>query len=539
MVIASSICTKTGKALVSRQFVEMPRTRIEGLLASFPKLMTPGQQHTTVETETIRYVYQPIGEEMYAVLITSRKNNIVQDMDTLQLIARAVSDICDVNDQEGIASRGFDLLVAFDEIIAQGYRDNIDLAKLRTIMEMESHEEEIQKIIERNKEREAKQELKRKAKMFDQQRREAAKQGLADPGLGGIGSSRSGGMGSMMGGSGRGSYEPLLSREPEPMRNLSNTSSPAPSVVSNVRGMKLGRKPKGADVMGAMKGEVDLAQGLSENLSIADAASASVSNPTAAAAAATVAQPPEQPIYTKAVHVQIEEHIVAVVNRDGGVEQMEVKGDLSLVVVDETCGNIQVGVSVNDQHKAQIKTHPKIDKKNFQNNSVIALKDTAGTFPLSQPIGVLKWRIVSDEEDDIPFTINCWPSPNGSGSVDVNIEYELNNTKLELDDVVVSIPIPHGAQPNVSDVDGMYNVDRARGQLQWQIPTIDASNNTGSLDFSVAGGDASAFFPATVSFHCKKPYYNIEVDTVTNKTDGQAVDFSQTVALIPDQYAVI
>ncbi|KAJ2368503.1 coatomer subunit delta, partial [Coemansia sp. RSA 2610] len=159
----------TGETLASRQFVEMPRTRIEGLLASFPKLMVPGQQHTTVETDTIRYLYQPIGEEMYAVLITSRQNNIVQDMDTLHLMARAVSDICDVGDQQDVVLHGFDVILAFDEIIAQGYRDNVDLAKLRTIMEMESHEEKIQEIIERNKEREAKQELKRHAKMFDQQ----------------------------------------------------------------------------------------------------------------------------------------------------------------------------------------------------------------------------------------------------------------------------------------------------------------------------------------------------------------------------------
>ncbi|KAJ1935434.1 coatomer subunit delta, partial [Linderina pennispora] len=180
--------------LVSRQFVEMPRTRIEGLLASFPKLMVPKQQHTTVETETIRYVYQPIGEDMYAVLITSRQNNIVQDMDTLHLIARAVSDICDIGDQQDVIMHGFEILSSFDEIITLGYRDNVDLGKLRTIMEMESHEEKIQEIIERNKEREAKQELKRKAKMFDQQRREAAKRGMGNPSLGGIGSGSSGSM---------------------------------------------------------------------------------------------------------------------------------------------------------------------------------------------------------------------------------------------------------------------------------------------------------------------------------------------------------
>ncbi|KAI9502767.1 coatomer subunit delta [Coemansia spiralis] len=536
VILASAICTKTGKALASRQFVEMPRTRIEGLLASFPKLMVPGQQHTTVETETIRYVYQPIGEDMYVVLITSRQNNIVQDMDTLHLIARAVSDICDVGDQQDVVLHGFELLQTFEEIISQGYRDNVDLAKLRTIMEMESQEEKIQEIIEKNKEREAKQEMKRQANFFDQQRREAAKRGVSDFGASSGGSILGGGrMGA--------SYEPL-SREPEPIRSFGSPSPSAssnPSFTSNARGMRLGRKPKGADILGAMRDEVGLAQAFEDNLTINEQApllntGAGVAlAPVASSSAAAAIRPP---VDMKDVHIQIEEHITAIVNRDGGLEQMEVKGDLSLIVSDEAYSNVHVGIRTNDSHNAQVKTHPKIDKKKYQTSSVISLKDPSGSFPVSQPIGVLKWRIVSGNEDDIPLTINCWPSPTGSGTVDVNIEYELNNASLELEEVVVSIPLPSGVQPTVSDVDGVYNYDRAHSTLEWQIPTIDSSNKNGSLDFSVSGNDAGVFFPVHVSFVCKKPYYGIVVTGITTQ-DKQEVDFSETILLVPEQYAVI
>jgi coatomer subunit delta len=126
----------------------MTRTRIESLLTSFPKLIPTNTQHTSVETSEVRYVYQPL-EDLYIVLITNKASNILQDIETLHLFARVVADVCKSAEEREILRNAFELLGAFDEIVSMGYKEQINLMQVRSVLEMESHEEKIQEIIAR------------------------------------------------------------------------------------------------------------------------------------------------------------------------------------------------------------------------------------------------------------------------------------------------------------------------------------------------------------------------------------------------------
>lgn len=54
-----------------------------------------------------------------------------------------IPEYCRSNDEKEMQANLFDLIFAFDEIVALGYRENVNLAQIRTFTEMDSHEERV------------------------------------------------------------------------------------------------------------------------------------------------------------------------------------------------------------------------------------------------------------------------------------------------------------------------------------------------------------------------------------------------------------
>uniref|UniRef100_A0A914P3G8 Coatomer subunit delta n=1 Tax=Panagrolaimus davidi TaxID=227884 RepID=A0A914P3G8_9BILA len=80
------------------------------------------RQQTFVETDSVRYVYQPL-DDIYVVLVTTKNSNILEDLEALRLFSRVIPEYCRSNDEAEILNKAFELIMAFDEIVALGYRE--------------------------------------------------------------------------------------------------------------------------------------------------------------------------------------------------------------------------------------------------------------------------------------------------------------------------------------------------------------------------------------------------------------------------------
>jgi len=143
VVYAAAILSKSGKLLLSRQYADMQRIRVEGLLAAFPKLLADNssKQHTFVETPQVRYLYHPL-ENMYVLLVTNKASNIMEDLDTLRMLSKVVPDCCPDLTEDEVEQAAFRLIFAFDEMITfGGYKVHITLNGIQGNLEMNSANE--------------------------------------------------------------------------------------------------------------------------------------------------------------------------------------------------------------------------------------------------------------------------------------------------------------------------------------------------------------------------------------------------------------
>jgi len=505
----------------------MSRIRIEGLLAAFPKLIGTDSQHTFIETENVRYIYH-ILDQLYVLLITNKQSNIMEDLDTLQLLAKLVPEYCDGHTEGDIMSSSFELVFAFDEVISIGHREKVTLEHIKTFTEMDSHEEKLQKIIMESKMNEAREEARRKAKAIAKQKDELKKQQkimkppmIMDTGYGGSG----------------------INVQADTFADSNNTfndqkfksnidSKPKKKKSSRpIKGMSLGQKAQPKD---------DFISKFAKEEQLPEYSHVGRSG-RSAAPLNQIDVKPQRPQIKNNVQVSVEEKLQLILDREGGVKKLEVRGELKLTVFDpdDSRLTIKTNGALLNKKKYKSRLHPKINKKEYNQNGILGLADCNKGFPVgtdNTPV-ILKWRFMSTEESEAPFSLNLWPN-NEDGKIVVSVEYQLEKLGLGMRDVCINIPCPSDGRPEVKEIDGQYQFNTRESVLVWEIEEINEDNDSGTLEFVVDECDSEDFYPIQVHFVSNKTYAGIEVESLSYVESGEPVEYDCDIALKPEKYIV-
>lgn len=453
----------------------------------------------------------------------------MQDIDTLHLLSQIVSSTVPVVDEREVLNSCFEILSAFDEVISLGYKENLNLSQVQTFLEMESHAERIHEIIERNKEIEAAEERKRRAKQLEIARSRGSGPGRNIPNFpaptgfdrnsSSVGqSSFGGGSGSIGGGSSKSSSNTtiVVGDTYEKPKNTKSSSGRG-------KGLQLGSKK--ASAIGSLRDVSD-----AETARLMEHMDLSANKP----------KPKQQPVSSEPANegilVTIKEEITAQIQRMGSIDSSELKGSLQLKIGNPALTDIQLIVKA-DGAPSQYRTHPNVDKQAFQQQKVIKAKDPNKPFPgNNHQLGVLRWQASAKADDDtfVPLLFHCWFSEAGDDSITTILEYEVRPGFEEvIENFKVQIPLLSG-NVSVSSTDQTWN--QYDDEIEWLIPEIvpnSATTSSGSLEWTAEANSENDFFPMIVTFSLKNPlttFGKVDVIDVAKLADSnESVEFKKEI----------
>ena len=84
---------------------------------------------------------------------------------------------------------------------------------------------------------------------------------------------------------------------------------------------------------------------------------------------------------------------------------------------------------------------------------------------------------------------------------------------------------------------GAYIIDG--DSLVWTVPLVAPANKSGSLEFTIDGEDASAFFPVTVDFTAEGSLIGIGIEKVMTADGAEDVVYSQEITCTAEDYTVV
>lgn len=276
-------------------------------------------------------------DKLYCVLVTTKTSNILEDLETLRLFVRVINEYTSGNksqsDEQAILDNAFTLLFAFDEIVALGYRENVNMSQVKTFVEMDSHEERVFEAVRQSQERDAKQKMREKAKELSRlqrtQQNERLRGSMAGSGNSIYSGNGSSSISSSYGDSGN-SSQLSNNNKSNAISSYSERTAPKPKQPS--RALKLGSKNQNTFDLAPAQLDTEL----KEEDQVVSAQTLSKNEP---------------------VHITIEEKLNVEISNDGAVRYSELTGVLFVLIsqiqyakikflLECSDGDVQVSVSL-------------------------------------------------------------------------------------------------------------------------------------------------------------------------------------------------
>lgn len=95
--------------------------------------------------------------------------------------------------------------------------------------------------------------------------------------------------------------------------------------------------------------------------------------------------------------------MVLTAEKDGGVKNFEIKGELAVIINDEQFTKAQIHINQGKSEEYQFKIHPNMNKNSLTTN-ILTLKDASRSYPVGASTGILKWRFTTKNENAVPLT---------------------------------------------------------------------------------------------------------------------------------------
>lgn len=502
-IIAASVWQRSGELLVSRQFVEVDATRIHSYLGVVSRLFRSDFNSTIHEEDGIRYVFEALDELSVVLISDARLGNVLLELQTLRLFAGVVKETSAPDsasvDVKDIYDTIFTLSEVFDEVVTMGYTERLTVQQVDSFLYMESQEEKIQEIIERNKQLEAAESRKQRAKMLEAQRNNS--DAVSSHGV---------------------PFAPAPApvatfSPPEEFISPGTESVPVAPRASSGHGLRLGRKSASND-----EHEPALPAPVRDE----------PVKPVAQRAHAS-------PAASTSIDIAISEQLTVEMTRDGTVKSSRASGTLNLFAGDRAHSRLQLEAKVGGS-VADFKPHPKTDRTLFASSQVLGLKNKDEEFPASNVL-LVKWTVNNVQ---VPITFNSWVSDNGDGFMNVTLEYEVNpEYRGTLKNVAVKVPLPSN-NAHADDPDAEFEQDE--DSLTWLIPEASVANPSGSFEFVGEGEAEDDFYPIDVSFETQEvdsvaplaTFGNIDVASVVDRTTNEPVEFTKKARASTASYVI-